>query len=337
MLELPSCALRLDRHWPFVYSYWTVRASHDPRLAVGLIGLGNMGTAIAERLLDAGYDLVVSNRTTGKAESLAARGATVAPTAGDLVAQVDVVLTSLADDDALEAVAADVLDASRPGTILVDLSTVSPAASARVAARAEEASVAYLRAPVSGNPTVVRAGNLSFIVSGARETLDRVEPVIRAIGPTVHHVGDGEQARIVKLAINLMIAGIVQLMSEALVLGEASGVSRAALLEVMGSSAVGAPLVKYKTEPLLQDDYSATFTTALMEKDVDLALDAAHEADVELPVTRELKALLRAAIEAGYGDDDFMALFPFLQSASGRHAASALSSVGEYPDQEVRR
>jgi 3-hydroxyisobutyrate dehydrogenase-like beta-hydroxyacid dehydrogenase len=285
---------------------------------VGLIGLGNMGTAIAERLLDAGYELAVHNRTPGKADALAARGATIARTVGDLVEHANVVLTSLADDDALEAVAADVLDMARPGTVLVDMSTVSPAASARVAARAATASVAYLRAPVSGNPTVVRAGNLSFIVSGPPETLERVEPVIRAIGPTVHHVGDGEQARIVKLAINLMIAGIVQLMSEALVLGEASGVSRAALLEVMGSSAVGAPLVKYKAEPLLRDDYSATFTTELMEKDIDLALDAAEKAGVELPVTTELKGLLRAAIEAGYGNDDFMALFPFLQSASDR-------------------
>jgi 3-hydroxyisobutyrate dehydrogenase-like beta-hydroxyacid dehydrogenase len=301
-----------------------------------LIGLGNMGTAFAERLLDAGYELVVHNRTPRKAEPLVARGAMLASTPAELAGRVDVVLTSLADDDAFEAVATEVLDAATPGTVLVDLSTVSPAASARVASRAEMASVAYLRAPVSGNPTVVRAGNLSFIVSGPRETLDRVEPVIRAIGPTVHHVGDGEQARIVKLAINLMIAGIVQLMSEALVLGESSGVSRAALLDVMGSSAVGAPLVKYKTEPLLRDDYSATFTTSLMEKDVDLALDAAQEADVELPVARELKALLRAAIEAGYGDDDFMALFPFLQSTSGR-AASALSSVGDHPDQEVRQ
>jgi 3-hydroxyisobutyrate dehydrogenase-like beta-hydroxyacid dehydrogenase len=303
-----------------------------------LIGLGNMGTAIAERLLDAGYELVVCNRTSEKAKPLEARGARSAATPAALTEQVDVVLTSLADDEALEAVAADVIAAARTGTILVDMSTVSPAASARVASRADTASVAYLRAPVSGNPTVVRAGNLSFIVSGPRATLERVDQVMRAIGPTVNHVGDGEQARIVKLAINLMIAGIVQLMSEALVLGEASGVSRAALLEVMGTSAVGAPLVKYKTEPLLRDDFSATFTTRLMEKDVDLALDAAHEAGVELPVTSELKALLRAAIEAGYGDHDFTALYLLLQSASGPHAATAsLSRVGEYSDQEVGR
>jgi 3-hydroxyisobutyrate dehydrogenase len=295
-----------------------VRASSDPRLAVGLIGLGNMGTAIAERLLDAGYPLVVSNRTLEKAEALEGRGAVVAASPEELVAQAEVVLTSLADDEAFEEVAGEVLGAARPGTVLVDVSTVSPAASARVASRAEAASVGYLRAPVSGNPSVVRAGNLTFIVSGARETLEAVEPVLLAIGPTVHPVGDGEQARIVKLAINLMIAVLAQSMSEALVLGEAAGVSRADLLDVMGSSAVGAPFVKYKTEPLLRDDFSATFTTALMEKDIDLVLDAAEEAGVELPLANEMKAHLRAAVDAGYADDDFMALFLYLRSHHDR-------------------
>jgi 3-hydroxyisobutyrate dehydrogenase-like beta-hydroxyacid dehydrogenase len=273
-----------------------------------------MGTAFAERLLEAGYPLMVHNRTPAKAESLAAAGATVANSAAELAVDVDVVITSLADDQALESVAAEVLAAARPGTVLIDMSTVSPAASARVASLADAASVDYLRAPVSGNPGVVRAGTLTFIVSGPRETLERVDPVLRAIGPTIHHVGDAEQARIVKLAVNLMIGGLAELMSEALVLGEAAGVPRAALLEVMGSSSVGAPFVKYKTEPLLRDDFSATFTTALMEKDVDLVLDAADDNGVELPIARELKDILRGAIDAGYGDDDFISLFLYLRN-----------------------
>jgi 3-hydroxyisobutyrate dehydrogenase-like beta-hydroxyacid dehydrogenase len=273
-----------------------------------------MGTAFAERLLEAGYPLMVHNRTPAKAESLAAAGATVANSAAELAVDVDVVITSLADDQALESVAAEVLAAARPGTVLIDISTVSPAASARVASLADAASVDYLRAPVSGNPGVVRAGTLTFIVSGPRETLERVDPVLRAIGPTIHHVGDAEQARIVKLAVNLMIGGLAELMSEALVLGEAAGVPRAALLEVMGSSSAGAPFVKYKTEPLLRDDFSATFTTALMEKDVDLVLDAADDNGVELPIARELKDILRGAIDAGYGDDDFISLFLYLRN-----------------------
>lgn len=275
-----------------------------------------MGAAVAERLLDAGYDLVVHNRSREKTEPPAARGAAVAESPAELAAVADVVLTSLSDDDALEAVAAAVASAARPETILVDLSTVSPDASARVAALADEASFLYLRAPVSGNPAVVRAGNLTFIVSGPHEALEQVEPLLHAIGRAVHYVGDGEQARTVKLAINLVIGGLAQLLAEALVLGEASGVSRAALLETMGDSAAGAPFVKYKTEPLLRDDYSATFTTSLMEKDLDLVLAAADAAGVRLPLAAEIKGLVRSAIDAGYGDDDFMALFPHLRSAS---------------------
>jgi 3-hydroxyisobutyrate dehydrogenase-like beta-hydroxyacid dehydrogenase len=301
--------LWLDPPPPFVYSYCTVGASQDPRLAVGLIGLGHMGAAFGERLLAAGYPLVVFNRSRAKAEPLAALGAEIAGSAESLAGRSDVVLTSLSDDDALTSVATTVAKSARPGTVLADMSTVSPGVSAEVAATMRDAGISYLRAPVSGNPSVVRAGNLSFIVSGPKDALMRAEPVLLAIGPTVQYVGDGEQARVVKLAVNLVIGGLAELMAEALVLGEASGVTRRELLDVMGNSAAGAPFVKYKTEPLLNDDYSATFTTALMEKDIDLILDAAEEADVALPVARELKALLRGAIEAGYGDDDFMALY----------------------------
>ena len=245
-----------------------------------------MGSAFAERLLDAGFELLVHSRTPGRAEALVARGAVAADSVAALAATVDVIITSLPNDAALESVATAVAEAARPGTILVDTSTVSPRGSADVAAIADRASLDYLRAPVSGNPAVVRAGNLTFIVSGPTEVLERAEPVLRAIGPTIHVVGDAEQARLVKLAINLVIAGLAELMAEALVLGESGGVSRESLLRTMGDSAAGAPFVKYKTEPLLRDDYSATFTTALMEKDLDLVLDAAEGAGVQLPLGR---------------------------------------------------
>jgi 3-hydroxyisobutyrate dehydrogenase-like beta-hydroxyacid dehydrogenase len=293
-----------------------VSVSQDPRRAVGLIGLGNMGSAFAERLLEAGFGLLVHSRTPGRAEALAARGAAVADSVATLAASVDVIVTSLPSDSALESVATAIGEAARPGTILVDTSTVSARSSTHVAAIADAASLGYLRAPVSGNPAVVRAGNVAFIVSGPAEVLERAEPVLQAIGPTIHVVGDREQARIVKLAINLVIAGLAELMAEALVLGESAGVSRESLLQTMGNSAAGAPFVKYKTEALLRDDYSATFTTALMEKDLDLVLDAAEDAGVELPLAGELKQLVRATIEAGYGDHDFMALFLRLRSAS---------------------
>jgi len=283
-----------------------------------VLGLGNMGSAVAERLLTAGYEVRVHNRTPARAAPLEAQGAGRAEDAGDLAASVDVLLTSLADDRALEDVVPAVVDSAREGLVLADLSTVSPPASARVAALTDDRGIAYLRAPVSGNPSVVRAGNLGFIVSGPRNAFERVEPVMLDIGKTVHYVGAGEEARVVKLAINLVIAGLAQLMAEALVLAEGAGVSREALLETMGDSAAGAPFVKYKTEPLLRDDYSATFTTRLMEKDIELVLDAADAAGVRLPLAVEIESLVRSTIDAGYGDDDFMALYPHLRSLAAR-------------------
>ena len=296
-------------------------AGSGSRPVAGVVGLGNMGGPIAERVLAAGYPLVVSNRTREKAHALAERGAAVADSPADLAARVDVCVTMLADDAALEDVAAQVLAAAKPGTVLVDMSTVSPAASARVAAAADDAGIAYLRAPVSGNPIVVRAGNLTVVVSGSREAFERAEELLRAIGPNVYYVGEAEQARVVKLALQLMIGGLAQLMSEALVLGEAGGVGRAVLLEVMANSAVGAPFVKYKTEPLLRDDYSATFTTALMEKDIDLILEAAANAGASVPLVTALKAVVHDAVTEGYADKDVMALFLHLRQASGLDAA----------------
>lgn len=298
-------------------------------MTVGAIGLGNMGAAFAERILAAGFSLVVYSRTPAKARPLADRGAVVADSLEDLTRRVDVVVTSLPDDRALAEVAEQVLRNMAAGTTLVDTSTVSPGVSAHVASLADAAAVGYVRAPVSGNPTVVRAGNLSVMVSGPRHAFERAEPVIRALGPSVYYVGEGEEARVVKLAINLMIAGLAQLMAEALVLGESAGVERSTLLEVMGASAAGAPFVKYKTEPLLRDDYSATFTTALMEKDLDLILDFAAETEVELPLAGVLKQLLRAAVDGGLADHDFMALFLQLRKVSGLDApAGSVSRVG---------
>jgi 3-hydroxyisobutyrate dehydrogenase-like beta-hydroxyacid dehydrogenase len=271
-----------------------------------------MGVPMAERLLAAGHELVVWNRTRARSDEFAA-GANGSVSVSDTPAGLDaeLCLPVVADDAALEGVALGddgVLAGAREGAVLVDLSTVSAPASARVAEAADAAGVAFLRAPVSGNPGVVRAGNLTIMVSGPRPSFDRVEPVLRAIGPNLHHVGPGEEARIAKLALNLMVAGTAELMSEAIVLGESHGLEPAVLLEVMGGSAVGSPLVKYKTGPLLNGDYSATFTTAMMRKDAGLIRDAAGDAGVELPVAALLEDLLERTIAAGHGDEDFMAV-----------------------------
>jgi 3-hydroxyisobutyrate dehydrogenase-like beta-hydroxyacid dehydrogenase len=293
--------------------------SAKPR--VSLVGLGQMGVPMAERLLAAGYPLTVFNRTVEKTAPLVEQGALLAHALSELLADADICISVVSDDVALEAVAAGpdgVLSNAAPGSVFVDMSTVSVAASARVAEAADRAGVLYLRAPVSGNPGVVRAGNLTVIVSGPQAGLDAAHDVLAAIGPNVLSVGDAEQARVVKLALQVMIGGTAELLAEAVVLGESAGVERGKLLEVIGASAVGSPFVKYKTEPLLRDDYSATFTTSMMMKDVGLVLGLASESGVTLPLSSRLEGLLDETIEAGHGELDFMALLLRLEAERKR-------------------
>ncbi len=278
---------------------------------VSLIGLGNMGVPIAERILAAGHTLTVYNRTPGKSAALEALGARTATELAGLLTEAPVCFTVLSDDAALEAVTTGeggLFPGARPGSILIDMGTISPVASARVAAAAERAGVHFLRAPVSGNPSVVRAGNLTIVVSGPAEALDRVRELLLAIGPNVYHVGDGEQARVVKLALQVVIGGTAELLAEAIALGEAGGVDRGTLLEVLVNSAVGSPFVKYKTAALVARDYSATFTTAMMLKDVELVLSAAGSAGVPLPLVEALKGIVETTIADGHADKDLMAL-----------------------------
>lgn len=286
--------------------------------AVALLGLGNMGEPIGERVLEGGFPLSVWNRTAEKAAQLVERGARQLSSPAEALRDADACLTVLADDDALESIVLGddgVLSGARSGTTLVDMSTVSVAASAGIAAAAADAGVGYVRAPVSGNPTVVRGGTLTIMVSGPKELAERLDPLLKAIGPTVFYVGEDEAARAVKLVLQVLIGGTAELLGEALVLGEAAGVDRQTLLEVIGGSAVGSKFVDYKTEPLLQDDYSATFTTDLMLKDIGLVLDLAAQKDVDLPFAGHLRTLLESAVEHGYGDQDFIALFRRLREA----------------------
>jgi 3-hydroxyisobutyrate dehydrogenase len=289
-------------------------------MRVAVLGLGKMGDPIARRLLGAGHTLAVWNRTAERASGLTDAGARVLSTPGEAWEAAEVCVTMLIDDAALLEVATGaegLLAPGEDGRVLVDMSTVSPDASRQVAAAAEQAGVGYLRAPVSGNPSVVEAGNLGIMVSGDEQVFHRVEDLLRDIGPNVFYVGGADEARVLKLALNLMIAGNAQLIAEALVLGEAHGLDRARMLEVMGASAVGSPFVKYKTAALLQDDYSATFTGHAMAKDLAMALAAAHEANAPMPVTATIQQLMEGCIGSGWGDLDLMTLLPRLRREAG--------------------
>jgi 3-hydroxyisobutyrate dehydrogenase-like beta-hydroxyacid dehydrogenase len=204
---------------------------------------------------------------------------------------------------------------------LIDMSTIDVPASERIAERARRQGVAYLRAPVSGNPGVVAAGTLTILVSGDEEAFAACRDVLGAIGPTVFYLGDAEQARVMKLALNLLVAGTMQLVAEALVLGRGSGLDRAQMLEVMAASAVGSPLVKYKSGPLAEDDYSPTFSARLMHKDLRLAVECANGAGVPVPVTATVQQLIQGCIGSGMGDLDFAVLVPRLEREAGQIAA----------------
>jgi 3-hydroxyisobutyrate dehydrogenase-like beta-hydroxyacid dehydrogenase len=279
----------------------------DVKTAV--VGLGKMGTPLADRILEAGFPLAVYNRTRERTEPFAARGATVLDRPADALVEADVCITMVADDAALEQVAGEILHGARTETTLIDMSTVSVSASERVAAEAEGAGVHFVRSPVSGNPGVVASGSLTLIVSGPEEVVARVRPLLDALGSKLLYVGEGERARTAKLVLQILVGGTAELLGEALVFGEAGGIERERLVDVINASVLGSTFIAYKLEPVLRDDYSATFTTSMMVKDIDLVLERARETGVTLPFTQELRMLLEETADGGYADADFMALY----------------------------
>jgi 3-hydroxyisobutyrate dehydrogenase-like beta-hydroxyacid dehydrogenase len=288
-------------------------------MRIAVVGLGLMGAAIARRIEGAGHELFVWNRSPGPADEFVSRGATQLDSPAAALQLAELAITMVADPAAVEQVtfgSNGILIGATGGT-LIDMSTISAESSARVAAEAERAGVAFLRAPVSGNAGVVAAGNLGIIVSGPRAVFDELAPILRDIGPNLFYVGDAEQSRVVKLALNLVIGGTAELIAEALVLSERHGIGRREMLEVMGGSAIGSPFVKYKTEPLIADDYTTTFSARLLAKDLGLALDRAAESGVPLPLTAATLVLVQDCIEQGMGDDDLTSLLPRLRREAG--------------------
>ncbi|MGH2842809.1 MAG: NAD(P)-dependent oxidoreductase [Solirubrobacteraceae bacterium] len=291
-------------------------------MRVAVLGLGRMGSAIAERLAQAGHELFVWNRSPAATAGFARDGATVLEHPRAAPARAELVITMLADDDAVRAVTLGeqgVLSGDGDA-VLIDMSTISARASAQVAQACEQRRIAYLRAPVTGNPGVVAAGNLGIIVSGPIDTFERLTPTLRSIGPNLFHVGEGEQARIVKLALNLILGGTTQLLAEALVLAEHSGIETARMLDVVCGSAIGSPFVKYKSGPLIAGDYSSTFTASMLFKDLALALEAGHDASVPLPLTAATQQLVQGAIARGMGELDLSALIPRLRLEAGERS-----------------
>ncbi|MFF8690868.1 NAD(P)-dependent oxidoreductase [Streptomyces sp. NPDC002431] len=296
----------------------TDAARQRPR--VGWIGTGRMGFQLAARLLDAGYDVAVQNRTRAKAEPLADRGAEVVDVPADL-ADRDVVFTTVSASPDLQAVTTGpngvlTSSAAAPG-VLVDSSTVSTRMSALVRDEAARRGTEFLAAPLSGNPKVIAAGGLTIAVSGPQEVFTRVEPLLSALGRGVTHVGEGEAARLVKLAHNVFLGVVTQSLAEITVLAEKGGVSRAAFLEFLNDSVMGSAFTRYKSPALVHLDFTPTFTMPLLRKDLDLGLSAARELEVPMPLAAATAQLVAAAIGAGHAEEDFAALIVEQARSSG--------------------
>jgi 3-hydroxyisobutyrate dehydrogenase len=278
---------------------------------LGWVGTGRMGYALATRLLEAGCDVAVYNRTRAKAEPLAELGATVVDTPAAL-ADRDLVFTMVAGPEDFKAVIlGDDGLLSRPDcapAVVVDSSTVSPQASAEVRVETDARGVALLAAPVSGNPSVVDAGKLTVVVSGPNEAWEAARPYLELFGAGATYVGEGDVARLVKICHNLMLGVVAQSLAEITVLAEKGGVSRAAFLEFLNKSVMGSMFTRYKTPAIVNLDFTPTFTPELLYKDFHLGFEAAEAHGVPMPVAAAAQQVVQAMMGFGYEDVDFMAL-----------------------------
>jgi 3-hydroxyisobutyrate dehydrogenase-like beta-hydroxyacid dehydrogenase len=297
----------------------SMESAANSRPCVAVLGMGNMGRALAQRLLAANYQISIWNRSPRDLSLLVDEGAEVLASLVDVWDVAQVVITFVANDDALRDVclgSSGILNSPVADRLFIDMSTVSPDVSREIATASEGSGISYLRSPVSGNPFVLMSGNLTLIVSGPRTSHDRYLELLRDVGPKVLYVGIAEEARLIKLAINAGLAITTELLAELVILMERHGLDRSVLLDVLGDSVLGSPFVKYKSANLLDRDYVATFTTELLAKDLRLALSLADEVNLSLPAVQLVSDLVKEA-SIGYGDADFAALLPHLQRRHG--------------------
>ncbi|MDP6476027.1 MAG: NAD(P)-dependent oxidoreductase [Alphaproteobacteria bacterium] len=288
--------------------------------AIGWIGLGKMGVPMAGHLLNAGFALTVNSRSSAPVAALCDAGAEAAASPAAVAEKAEVIISMTSDDTALADVSTGpngVFTTAAPGTLFIDMSTVSPDISARVAARAGECGIGFLRAPVSGGVALAVAGKLTVLASGARADFKTAEPLFDAMAKKSFYVGSGEEARYIKLALNMMVGMTSAMMGEALVFAERGGAARDTILDVMGESAIASPLVGYKLEPMRKRDFSATFSARQMAKDFDLLLGAARHTDTPLPLAALVRQMWSSMIASGAGEEDFLAYVKTMEALSG--------------------
>jgi 3-hydroxyisobutyrate dehydrogenase-like beta-hydroxyacid dehydrogenase len=280
-------------------------------VSLGWLGTGRMGAAMAGRLVDAGEQVRVWNRTRWKTEPLVAKGATAVETIADL-GRCQIVFVMVSTPADLEQVVTGehgLLAGSSKPAVIVDCSTVSSETSAKVRAAATAAGVAFLAAPVSGNPHVVAEGGACIVASGPIEAFQQVKPYLDEMAKAAVHAGEQEQSRLVKLCHNLYLGMMAQALVEVTSLAEKGGTDRAAFLEFLNETVVASDWVRKRTQSLVERDWTPTFTTEMLRKDFDLGLGLARSLEVPMPVGAATHQLIQSAIGIGLRAEDFLSLY----------------------------
>jgi 3-hydroxyisobutyrate dehydrogenase-like beta-hydroxyacid dehydrogenase len=284
-------------------------------LRVHFLGVGKMGLPMASHLAHGGHRVSVADPSNDRLDLAAQAG--LARGDDHSIAQADVMISSLPSDQALLVVAADVAARARPGAIYVDTSTVSVDASARAAALCADRGIPMLRVTVSGNNKMAEAAALTVMASGPRAAYERAEPLLSCWGPQRFYLGEGEQARLMKLVVNLLIAQTSAMLAEGLTLGRKGGLDWQDMWQVLCASAVGSPILKAKSVQLSQRDFTPTFTVEQMIKDLDLIESAARDVHAPLPQTAATLQLMHAAVAQGEALHDYAAIIKVLERSAG--------------------
>jgi 3-hydroxyisobutyrate dehydrogenase-like beta-hydroxyacid dehydrogenase len=286
---------------------------------IAWLGIGKMGLPIAGLIAAAGYRVTAFDVSADRMAVARQQGLGVAASAIEAVNGKAVIFTSLPDDKAIRdlLLAKGLLDAVAPQSILIETSTVSAEISTELAKAAREHKIDYLRLPVSGSATIAHTGALTCFVSGPKAAFERVKPLLASFTRAQTYLGQDEQARYAKLAVNLMIAVSAGMMAESIALARKGGIGWQDILQVLDDSAVASPMVKYKTPPLAKRDFESTFSCRQMAKDLDLILGAGHSAGVPLQLAAQVRETYGSLIAQGDGDADYIATVRHLERLSG--------------------
>src|SRR6266700_2111592 len=287
--------------------------------SIGFIGMGHMGSHMAQRLLDAGYPLTVYDRTRQKAQEVGQRGAQVAQTPKDLAANCQVVMACVTDDEAQQDVMFGpdgALAGVHGGSMMIDLSTVSPDASRRLYQAMKEKNVPMIDAAVSGSVPQVDQGSLVIFVGGDHGTFEQCKPILNVLGQKSFYMGASGMGTTMKLVVNALLGLGMQALAEAIALGEKAGLEKGLLLDVLGQTAVLTPGQKSKLDNVKHEQYPTNFALSLMHKDFSLVLSQAYDLSVSMPATAAAQQMYTAAMAKGM-DEDFSIMIKFMEQLAG--------------------